>query len=118
MTFKRPLFPLLLCAFVSLCEILSPKIIAAPEIRHFVPHAVVPGQRATLTFSGGGLDKASNLWTSFGGPAQRVANTNEELISFAMTCPSDTSGIQALQLSGPEGASNFQLIMVDALETS
>lgn len=113
MPLNRPRFSLLLCAFVSLCE-----IIAAPEIRHFAPHAVVPGQRTTLTFSGSGLDKASNLWTSFNGNAQRVANTNEDLISFAVTCPADAGGIHALQLSGPDGASNFQLIMVDALQTT
>ena len=103
---------------LSLSATFLPSAIAAPEIRHFVPHAVVPGQRTVLTFSGSGLDKASNLWTSFSGKAQRVANTNEGLVSFAVTCPADTSGIQALQLCGPEGASNFQLVMVDALQTS
>jgi hypothetical protein len=113
MTFNWRSFPFLFCALVSLCEIL-----AAPEIRHFVPHAVVPGVRTVLTFSGSDLDKASNLWTSFNGNAHRIANTNEDLISFAVTCPADITGIQALQISGPEGASNFQLFMVDALQTS
>jgi hypothetical protein len=92
--------------------------VAAPEIRHFVPHAVVPGKRTMLTFSGRDLDQASNLWTSFGGAAQRVANTNEGVISFLVNCPADAEGIHALHLAGPEGVSNFQLVMVDALETN
>ncbi len=114
---RRSKLSFLLCAFVSLCEILSPPALAAPEIRHFTPRAAIPGQRTTITFSGRNLDKASNLWTSFGAKNHRVPNTNENVVAFLVHCPPNATGIHALQLVGPEGASNFQLIMIDVLAT-
>ena len=117
MRIRRSISSLLLCAVLPWCEAFIPVASAAPNITHFVPYAVVPGKRTVLTFRGGDLDKASNLWTSFSAKAERVANTNEDLVSFSINCPPDITGVYALQLIGPEGASNFQLIMADSLET-
>jgi hypothetical protein len=89
---------------------------AAPRIERVEPMGVVPGARTILTFSGSGLDSVSNLWTSFGAETERVANTNAGRISFAVRCPATASGIQAMQLIGTEGASGFQLIMIDHLK--
>jgi hypothetical protein len=100
-----------------LSALVSSSASAAPQIAHFVPHALVPGKRTLLTFSGSNLDSATNLWTSFGGKAVRMANTNSGLVSFSVDCPPGVTDIQALQLVGPAGASDFELVMVDALKT-
>ena len=93
-------------------------IIAAPRIEKIEPLAIVPGARTILTFSGGGLDSVSNLWTSFPAEVERARNTNDNQISFAVRCPADTSGIQAVQLIGADGASAFKLIMIDYLKVA
>jgi hypothetical protein len=103
--------------FAALSVFTAASVHSGPVIEHFSPHALVTGERTVLTFSGSGLDRASNLWTSFGGRAERVANTNSDQISFAVNCPPDARGIGAIQLIGPTGASNFQLIMADHLRT-
>jgi hypothetical protein len=90
----------------------------APQISKVEPLAVGPGKRTVLTFSGSGLDSVSNLWTSFPSEAKRVANTNSGRVSFSILCPPDASGVQAVQLIGPDGASGFELIMVDHLRTA
>ena len=69
-----------------------------------------------LTFSGSGLDSVNNLWTSFGAETERVANTNTGQVSFAVRCPDAAIGIEAVQLVGSEGASNFRLLMIDRLK--
>lgn len=88
---------------------------AAPQISQIEPLAVVPGSRTVLTFFGSNLESVSNLWTSFGAEVERVKNTNSGKISFAVRCPADATGIHALQLLGPQGASPFRLLMVDYL---
>ena len=98
------------------CLIIS-SAAAAPRIEKVEPLAVVPGARTILTFSGSGLDSVSNLWTTFGAEVEKVANTNSGRVSFAVRCPSTASGIQAVQLFGTEGASGFQLVMIDHLKT-
>ena len=90
----------------------------APQISKMEPLAVMPGKRTVLTFSGNGLDSVSNLWTSFPSEAKRVANTNSGKVSFSVLCPADASGVQAVQLIGAEGASEFQLVLVDHLRTA
>ena len=92
------------------------QIQAAPQIRSFEPFAVTPGVKTVLTFSGPDLDSVSNLWTSFDAETERLANTNSGQVSFAVRCPVEARGIHALQLIGIEGASTFQLIMVDHLQ--
>ena len=91
---------------------------SAPQISKMEPLAVVPGKRTVLTFSGSGLDSVSNLWTSFPSEAKRVANTNAGKVSFSVLCPADVGGVQAAQLIGADGASEFQLILVDHLRTA
>src|SRR5688500_1750356 len=91
---------------------------SAQQISKLEPLDVVLGNRTVMTFSGSRLDSVSNLWTSFGGEAKRVANTNAGKVSFSVTCPADASGVQAVQLIGVEGASEFQLVLVDHLRTA
>ena len=91
---------------------------AAPQVSNMEPLAVVPGKRTMLTFSGSGLDSVSNLWTSFPSEPKRVASTNSGRVSFSVQCPPDTSRVQAVQLIGADGASDFQLILVDYLRTT
>src|SRR5688572_3426978 len=91
---------------------------SAPQISKVEPLAVVPGKRTVLTFSGTGLDSVSNLWTSFQSEAKRAANTNSGKVSFSVLCPADASGVHAVQLIGAEGASEFQLVLVDHLRTA
>jgi len=91
------------------------QVIASPSISRITPLAVAPGKKTILSFSGSGLDSVSNLWTSFSGTARRIASTNDDVVRFELTCPETASGIHALQLSGTEGASNFELVLVDSL---
>jgi hypothetical protein len=90
---------------------------AAPRIEKVEPMGIISGARTVLTFSGSGLDSVSNLWTSFGAEVEKIANTNSGRVSFAIRCPATASGIQAVQLIGPEGASAFQLLMIDHLKS-
>ncbi|HTG45230.1 MAG TPA: hypothetical protein VK633_11935, partial [Verrucomicrobiae bacterium] len=88
---------------------------ASPSISHFAPYAVVPGKKNVLTFSGSNLTTVSNLWTSFGGSTRRLPTTNAELVKFEVFCPETAGGVHALQLAGPDGVSNFQLLLIDAM---
>jgi hypothetical protein len=88
---------------------------AAATITHVDPLAVVPGKRTIVTFAGTGLEKMTNLWSSAGFVGRRVPGTNSHEVRFAVDCPETARGIQAVQLDGPDGASNFKLIMVDAI---
>ncbi|MGZ8901544.1 MAG: PPC domain-containing protein, partial [Limisphaerales bacterium] len=103
---------------ICCAAIFAATIIAAPRIEKIEPMAVVPGARTVLTFSGGGMDAVSNLWTSFGAEVERARNTNDGQVSFSVRCPAEASGIQALQLIGPEGASAFRLVMIDYLKVA
>lgn len=87
----------------------------SPNITSLVPRAVTPGKRTTLTFSGHGLDTVSNLWTSFGGTARRLLRSDKDQAVFEVSCPAEATGVQALQLAGPQGATDFQLVLVDPL---
>jgi len=86
---------------------------AAPEIGHFTPQAVVPGRGTVLTFTGSNLEGVSNLWTSFGGTARRLADTNG--VRFEVFCPANARGVHELQLAGAGGVSPFQFVLVDAM---
>jgi hypothetical protein len=108
----RRLFQVIWCLIIS-----SATTTAAPRIEKVEPMGIIPGARTVLTFSGSGLDSVSNLWTTFGAEVERVANTNSGRVSFAVRCPATASGIQAVQLIGPEGASAFQLLMIDHLKS-
>lgn len=108
---------LLGCAVVLFALIQRPVVLAAPEIARIEPQAVAPGKKTVLTLSGSNLESVSNLWTSFGGEAQRVVNTNEGQISFAVVCPEEASGVQAIQAFDTDGASGFRLILVDSLQS-
>jgi hypothetical protein len=90
---------------------------AGPNISHFAPHALLPGKKTVLTFSGSNLESASNFWCSAACTARRVASSNADTISFEVTCPENVRGVHALQIGGPDGASNFQLVLIDALRT-
>jgi hypothetical protein len=89
----------------------------AATISRISPLALVPGTKTVLTFSGSGLDKASNLWSSAELTARRVSGTNSDQVRFEVSCPENARGIQAIQLYGPDGASNFKLLLIDALRS-
>jgi hypothetical protein len=90
-------------------------VCGAPQISEVEPLAIRPGATTVLTFTGKDLESVSNLWTSFGGEAERIKNTNRGAISFSVRCPDDPSGIHAVQLAGSSGASAFRLVLVDYL---
>src|SRR4051812_49105280 len=91
---------------------------AASEIRRLSPLGIVPGHRTILTFSGSGLEKASNLWTSFGASTRRITNSNPDVNAFEVSCPEKAAGVGAIQLSGPDGISNFALVLLDPVRAS
>ncbi|HEV8544598.1 MAG TPA: hypothetical protein VGR78_19585 [Verrucomicrobiae bacterium] len=91
---------------------------AALEIRHLSPFGVVPGHRTVLTFSGSGLGKASNLWTSFGATARRITNSDPDVTAFEVSCPETATGVGAIQLFGLDGISNFALVLLDPVRAS
>jgi hypothetical protein len=105
--------PVLLALISYAAMVLSMQ--AGPTISHFAPHALVPGKKTVLSFSGSGLESATNFWCSAGGTARRVASSNADTISFEVTCPENVRGVQALQIAGPDGASSYQLVLIDAL---
>ncbi len=70
-----------------------------------------------LTFSGSALESSSNFWSSVECTARRVTSLNADTISFEVACPENARGIHALQIAGPDGASNYQLVLIDALRT-
>jgi hypothetical protein len=78
----------------------------------------MPGKKTVLTFSGSGLESTSNFWSSVGGTARRVTELQTPIRSvFEVTCPENARELQALQIAGPDGASNYQLVLIDALRT-
>jgi hypothetical protein len=105
---RMPLFAILL----GVIALGSPR---AATLSHIAPLALVPGKTTMLTFSGSGLEKMSNLWSSAALTARRVLDTNSDQVRFEVGCPENARGIQAIQLYGPDGASNFKLVLIDGL---
>src|SRR5687767_10887483 len=87
---------------------------ASPKIDRISPQGLVPGTNTVLTFKGSDLEKVSEVWTSFGGESKRQTNATDE-VAFEVSCPSDVCGIGALQVIGPNGISDYQLIFIDLL---
>src|SRR4051812_42464765 len=86
---------------------------ASPQVDQITPKALVSGTNTTLKFSGSGLKEITDLWTSFGCTAQKLTNSDE--LAFQVDCPASACGIGALQVAGPDGISNYELILIDSL---
>jgi hypothetical protein len=89
---------------------------AAPQITGVQPLGIVPGTRTVVTFEGRDLAGISKLWTSFPSEAALIPGGSEGEVTFAVTCPAEVRGVQAVQLVGTNGATAFRLVLIDHLK--
>lgn len=92
----------------------------SPSISAITPGAVAPGQPATITVQGGGLDGVAAIWTTF--PCQSALAPGEmngkqaASVQFALTVPPEAPvGIHGVRVYSPRGVSNLKLFCVDDL---
>jgi hypothetical protein len=91
-------------------------VAASPVISRVTPLAVVPGKKTKLTLSGSNLDSVTHLSTFFG-PTARCLTNSTDAATFEVFCPAGRTGVESIQAHGPEGLSNFHLILIDSLPT-
>jgi hypothetical protein len=92
----------------------------APSIGAITPGAVAPGQPATITVNGGGLDGVTAMWSTF--PCQSALAPGDmngkqaASVQFALTVPPEAPvGIHGVRVYSPRGVSNLKLFCVDDL---
>jgi hypothetical protein len=96
---------------------ISAKAAESPRITGISPRSVRPGKKTVVTLTGANLSSATNLWASFGGAARSLTNSAERA-SFEIACPEITAGVHAVQVGGANGASDFEILLVDGLNAS
>lgn len=106
-----------LAAAIGFCDRATAQ---APSIGAITPGAVAPGQPATITINGGGLDGVTALWSTF--PCQSALAPGDmngkqaASVQFALTVPPEAPvGIHGVRVYSPRGVSNLKLFCVDDL---
>lgn len=109
-------------AFAAAIGICGSVAAQSPSIGAISPGAVAPGQPATITVQGGGLDGVTGIWSTF--PCQSALAPGDmngkqpNQVQFALTVPPEAPvGIHGVRVFSPRGVSNLKLFCVDDLPT-
>lgn len=92
---------------------------ASPELKHFVPAAVAPGNGTPVVFSGENLTEDAWVWTSHPGIiAHRLtAETAGSVRADFSVSASTPEGIALVRWVSPQGISEPRLLLVDRLKS-
>jgi len=93
-----------------------------PVINSLTPTAILPGQATTVAVSGGNLNGAKGVWTSFAGSAGLTEapenGTKADQLSITVTPGSDIPvGIHAVRILTDHGVSPIRFLLIDDLPT-
>lgn len=93
-----------------------------PVINSLSPAAILPGQATTVAVSGGNLNGAKGVWTSFAGSAGLTEapenGTKADQLSITITPGSDIPvGIHAVRVLTDHGVSPIRFLLIDDLPT-
>ncbi|MBI1346915.1 hypothetical protein GC163_11575 [bacterium] len=106
------------------CLLVSAAVAGAqePVINQLTPSAILPGQGTAIAVSGGNLNGAKGVWTSFAGSAGLTEapenGTKADQVSITITPGSDVPvGIHAVRILTDHGVSPIRFLLVDDLPT-
>lgn len=93
-----------------------------PVINGLTPAAIPPGQATTVAVTGGNLNGAKGVWTSFAGSAGLTEapdnGTKADQVSITITPGSDIPvGIHAVRVLTDHGVSPIRFLLIDDLPT-
>ncbi len=88
----------------------------SPSLTHVTPGALTAGQSVSMTFHGGNLLGATNLWSGVGAKVIDVSATTASTARLQVALPAAVPvGIHAVRVGSTGGVSNPLLLMVDDL---